>query len=333
MKSNKILKRIGYTFLVLLILLIIGGFIGMRKFNNALFKEKPNYISYTAESKPIQFNWVNDSIGNHFETQTVMIIPLKIEGFSHKFYMQFDTGSPYTYIYENDLKSLKNIGVAYKEVIKDDERYVKNLNFILGGNHINASMLKILENYGNTFTKKDTIGRIKIGTIGSDFMDNSITAIDFKNQFLQFYKERPEWMASLGNFQPFDFKGRRFMLPATIDGNALELFYDSGSSAFGLITSKYRYDKYTDKQTKEIDYSANRWGDALPIHHKPTQKMITIGGSNLELKRISYVDMYAKYQKFMSPFTRIGGWLGNKPFTEITLILDTKKEEFIVIKE
>jgi hypothetical protein len=332
-KSKKFLKRIVYVFLILLLLIGIVGYIGVRKFNNALFKEKPNHLAYTAESKPIQFNWANDSIGNHFETKTAMLIPLKFEGFSHKFYVQFDTGSQYSYIYENDLKSLKSIGVTYKEVIKDDERYVQNLDLILGGNRINASMIKILENYGNTFTKKDTISRIKIATIGSDMMDNRITVIDFKNQYIRFYNERPEWMINLPKFQHFDYKGRRFMLPATINGKELELYYDSGSSAFGLITSKTRYDKFTNVATKEINYNANRWGDALPIRHKSTQRKITIGGSDLDLKRVSYVDMYANYQKFMSPFTRVGGWLGNLPFTESTLILDTKTEEFIVIKD
>jgi hypothetical protein len=38
-------------------------------------------------------------------------------------------------------------------------------------------------------------------------------------------------------------------------------------------------------------------------------------------------------QPFISPFTRIGGFLGNLPFVEITLILDTKTEEFLIIED
>jgi hypothetical protein len=34
----------------------------------------------------------------------------------------------------------------------------------------------------------------------------------------------------------------------------------------------------------------------------------------------------------MTPFTKIGGWLGNKPFVESTLILDTQKQAFMVIE-
>ena len=327
------IKKIGYIILVIFSLFIAAAFIGMIKFHNAIFKEKPNYLRYTYEPKPITFNWVNDTIEAYVETKIAMVIPLKIEGLSHKFYVQFDTGSPYTFIYEKDLESLKSFGLNIKEVVNEEGQYVQDLDFELGGNRINASMIKILENYGNTFDQSDTTATINMGTIGSDFMDNRITVIDFKNQYIQFYDERPPWMTDLPDFASFDFKGRRFMLPAIIDVKRFELFYDSGCSAFGLITTKNRFEDYTNINSEEISYNANRWGDALPIHHKATDQKMTIGHANLGLERISYVDMYADIQRFVTPFTRVGGWLGNKPFLESTLILDTQKQEFIVLNK
>lgn len=296
------------------------------------FKDTPNYLTFYSDSKPINFDWVENTYEGFIEPHDAIIIPVRIKGISYKFYLQFDTGSQSTLIYRNALKSLKESGTSIKEITKDGKQYVQNIDLLLGGSEINMTMIKILENYGSSFNKNDTINKIVLGTLGADFMDKRITLVDFKNQFIQIYNERPKWMVALTNFKPFNFKGRRFMLPAKIDGKKLELFYDSGSSAFGLITSKNRYDNYTDKVIKEIEYDANRFGDALPIHHKPTDMILEIGSVDLGLKRVSYVDMYANYQKFMTPFTRIGGWLGNKPFTESTLILDTKKQEFIIIK-
>ena len=202
-------KKLFYILLVLLSLLIIVFSIGIRKFNTVLFKEKPNYLTYTSEEKAIEFRWVDDSIGNYVETKAAIIIPLKIKGLSHKFYMQFDTGSPFTYIYGKDVESLKKMGLGFNIIVKDEVSYIENHEFVLGKNQINASMIKILDNYGNSFDKNDTISNIKIGTLGSDFLDNYITAIDFKNQNIQFYTERPDWMLNLSNFQSFDFKGRR----------------------------------------------------------------------------------------------------------------------------
>jgi len=326
-------KKIGYTLLVILGIIIVTGVIGIRKFNNTLFKEKPNYLKYTFESKSIHFDWAGDSISGFYEPQAAMIIPLKIEGLAHNFYMQFDTGAPHSFIYENDLNSLREIGLDLKEVIKDEERYLESLDFILDENHIKASMIKIYPNYGHSFNKNDTISRIGIGTIGSDFIVNRITAIDFQNQKVQLFNKRPQWMRSLPEFKPFNFVGRRIMLPVTLDNKAYEFLYDSGCSAFGLITIKSRFEKYTDNSIKQVNYDAKSWESSIPIRSKLTKKLFTIGSANLQLKRVSYIDMYTAAQPLITPFTRIGGWLGNQPFNENTLILDTKAQEFIVIKK
>jgi len=326
-------KKISYTLLILLVIILIGGFIGVRKFNNSLFKEKSNYLKYTSQSKPIHFDWASDSIGGIYEAQAAMIVPLKIEGLAHNLYMQFDTGAYDSFIYGNDLKSLRAIGLDIKEVVKDDVRYVESLDFFLGDNHIEASMIKIYPNYGHSFDKNDTITKIGIGTIGSDFIVNRITAIDFKNQNIQLYNERPEWMASLPSFKSFNFSGRRIMLPVTLDNKDYEFLYDSGCSAFGLITIKSRFNDYTEESTKQVEYDAKAWEGSIPIRSKVSDKLFNIGNANLKLKRISYVDMYTAMQPLITPFTKVGGWLGNQPFNESTLIIDTKTEEFIVLKD
>ena len=155
----------------------------------------------------------------------------------------------------------------------------------------------MLEDYGKAFDISDTTTMFNIGTIGADLIVDKITMIDFKNQVIELYEERPEWMSSLATFVPFDFKGRRCILPATIDGKDMELFYDSGSSSFGLITSKNRYDKYTDEQIEEIQFDANSWGSTIPIRHKSTNMAFSIGGSELNLRKVSYVEMYTGYAR------------------------------------
>ncbi len=311
----------------------ILGIAGIRWFNNMWFKDRPNHFSYTMESNPIHFDWATAAFGNYIEPQAAITIPVGIAGLPNKFYFQFDTGAPNTLLYQHVLHSMSSHGKALGEINLDDKLYLESIELSLAGNPIKMNNIEILQAYGDSFNLIDTIHPINLGTLGADFMVNTITAIDFKNQYIQQFDQRPKSMDTVINFQSFDFKGRRFMLPAKIGGKKIELFYDSGSSAFGLITSKNRYDKYTDKEVKELQFDANRFGDPMPIHHKYTDRRIDIGSADLELKRISYVNRYAKLQRFLTPFTKIGGWLGNKPFTESTLILDTKKEEFVVIED
>lgn len=332
-KTIKTLKRVGFSFLTLALLLLIGGAFGIWKFNNAFFKERPDILTYTSEPKPISFDWVNQTFGSFKEEKTAIVIPASIEEVSHQFYLQFDTGSAFSYIYENALKSLREMGLPLNEVVIDDERYVKKLEIVLGGNKTTISNLKILKNHGKSFTNKDSLKSFSIGTIGSDFLHDAITVIDFKKQSLQFYEERPAWMNQLKAFESFDFQGRRVMLPATINGTKRAFLYDTGCSAFGLITTKNRYDQFTDENSEEIFYEGNSWGDALPIKHKTTGSKMSIGSNILNLKRVSFINKYAAMQPFFSSFTRIGGFLGNLPFAESTLILDTKTEEFLIIED
>lgn len=58
-----------------------------------------------------------------------------------------------------------------------------------------------------------------------------------------------------------------------------------------------------------------------------------MGGLNVPLKRVCFADMYGPFQDMISPFTRIGGWLGNKPFTEHSLIFDAPQEEFVIVEK
>jgi len=288
------LKILGYVFLGVVLLVAIGATVIVGKFNKSYFGDRPNYLSYTHDTIPMKFEWTEDGSEEYFE-------PHIAHG------LEVDT-------------------------IQEKNKMVKGFQLSLGGNNIDISSMVVKENYGSPINWEDTTTVIGLGTIGADFIDGKVTMIDFKNQRINIYEDRPDWMTTLPAFKDFEFNGRRVMLPSTIGGRKRLLLYDSGCSAFGLITSKNRYKKYTDKKEKEIEYDASRWGDSLPIHHKATKTRLLIGGQDLPLRRISYVDMYASLQRFMTPFTRIGGWLGNKPFIEGCIILDTRKEEFLVIE-
>ena len=324
-------KKILYTLLVLFFVGIIAMAVGVRWFHNMWFAERPNHLTLTFEDKDIDFVWGAMQLEDFTENHTSLLIPVSIHGMSQDFYFQFDTGAPTSYIHGKTLESLRGAGFPGDIVQLDDNVYLDHFECKLGGNQVSLDMLQIIPDYGTSFPPSSADVRVKIGTLGADFLVDLITVIDFKNQTIQLNRERSEWMDTLPSFKPFDFQGRRFMLPALIDEKELQLFYDSGSSVFGLITSKNRYDRFTDPKIDEITYQSNRHGDAIPIHHKPSDWTIEIGNASLPLTRVSYVDMYAPVQHFMTPFTRIGGWLGNKPFIESVMVLDTKKEEFLVL--
>lgn len=326
------LKIIGYVFLGLAIAVVVGATVIVGKFNKRFFKERPNLLAYSYNSESIQFQWAGQQFEDYREPHAALVIPVVIEGIPRKFSIQFDTGTPNSTIYERPLASLIAYGWTAEMEGEKGAQMAKNIQFSLGGNKVDITSIQVLENYGEPIDWQDTTRIIRLGTIGSDFIDGKVTMIDFKNQVIRLYEDRPEWMVSLSGFDSFAYQGRRLMLPVEIGGRKRQLLYDTGCSAFGLITSKNRFKKYSDKDVAEIAYVGNSWGASWPIHHKASSTIMKIGGSDVPLRRISYVDLYGNWQRFMTPFTRIGGFLGNKPFLESTMILDTKKQEFIVIE-
>ncbi len=324
-------KKIIYAFLGLLILLCIITIGGIKYVEANWFAEKALYFNYREEGKRIHFEWSSNQYGDYIEPYDAILIPFELAGFKQKFYWQFDTGAPNTTLYGNSLASLKKAGLAFHEVVMDQRSFVEEISLNLGGNPITAKSIGIVQGYGADVVEDTLLGRTSMGTIGTDFLEGRILLIDFKNQFIQLFDERPHWMRELGGFEAFDFQGRRIMLPVKMDKQEYQLLYDSGSSAFGLITSEKRYRNYSNTSQQEIRYTTTNMGKPIPICHKSTDKLIECGGESLPLQRISYVDMYAWTQQFISPFTHIGGWLGNKPFTESVLILDCKSKEFKVL--
>lgn len=314
-------------FLFILVATIMYGI----HLNNQFFRDAPNRLIYAKDTSAIEFQWAQQQYGDHIERYTAMVIPTSIAGTRYKIYFQMDTGSPHSYIYGKTLSSLREIGVAMG-IDTLAGRILKDLHLTLGGSEIAFEEVSIMESFGREVIANDTVQSIMLGTIGADFLDQRITSIDFKNQKIHLYDERPQWMNRIESFTAFDFRGRRIMLPTTVGDKQLELLYDSGCSAFGLITSKKRYLKYSAPDQKEVSYQGSRWGDALPIYHKSSRSMLQMGGSAVPLARISYVDMYGDFQHFMTPFTSIGGFLGNMPFLDHVLILDTQSKQFAVVK-
>ena len=62
-----------------------------------------------------------------------------------------------------------------------------------------------------------------------------------------------------------------------------------------------------------------------------TDLEVEIGGAQVPMRRVSYVNMYARWQGFLALFSKIGGWLGNKVFLDTHLILDTQTMEYLVV--
>lgn len=322
-------KRVLYILLGLVLLASVGAYGGFLYFQSQFFRDIPNTLTFGQSSNPIPFEWSVDEYDDHTEAHSAMLIPVTIPGLQKTLYMQFDTGSQYSFLRSEALDAMESRGVTLNLYEQEDRYYVPRFTANIGENQAVWEPCRVFGRAA-TIDWEDPEAINIIGTIGTDFIDRKVCVIDFPGKQIHLHDDRSEDMNAQGAFVPFGFKGRRIMLPAAIDGTAMQLFYDSGCSSFGLLTSQYHFERFSDAAVDEINLSVGRHGDSVAVHHKPCDLTVTLGNAELPLKRVSYVELYGFLQTTVGRLVD-GGFLGNKSLTESTLILDTRASEFLVI--
>lgn len=337
MNSKKIVKPFGILVAILLILFTSA----LIYFNNIFFSVRQKKLSIITDYQQIKFGFVSHQTSQGFTIDKVaMVIPAVIEEISNKLYFQFDTGAPTTIIYEKSLSSLKRIGLNFEVLEMDGKTFIKKLKINLGGSEMTFKMIEVVKYPGGeSFTEKDLKYHKRIGSIGTDFISDRLTEINYASSKIQFYKEREDWMVEGQKFESFDFSGRRLMLPCTIDGKNQIIYYDSGASSYGLLTTKGTYKKYANINTEEVNYEisslgrAHWWSKPVLIHENQTDKSMMISGQDMAITKVGYVGIFSNLQGMIKPFTKIDGWLGNIPFLNYSLIFDAPHQEFLVMKK
>ncbi|RZL44541.1 MAG: hypothetical protein EOP00_19690, partial [Pedobacter sp.] len=150
----KILKKIVLTLLVVLVLIVAGGYI---YFDHKFTPEK-NYLTVENESGSIPLVWLG-------KENNVLLLPIHFDSDTTTYYLQFDTGSPYTIFY---LKSIKSI----HQIISTEG--IAKTSFHIGQTKVTSDKFKIYDQ-GND---NDYNSLKIIGTIGADIIEDRKTIVD-----------------------------------------------------------------------------------------------------------------------------------------------------------
>lgn len=288
----------------------------------------------------VKFEWVGDSIGNHYMDKTAIDIPVKIDSMPYRFTMQLDLGASNSMLYGLTLapylqvnKDLKNkIDTAEKTWI-DSKRYptFKGINLRLDNVDFRNVHLGYYSNYGDSLTPDSvkTNSAKEIGTIGFDFFKDKVLVIDYPNQRMCVTDAIPEIYANKGGFIDCKFQDGVIMVPFTIGGKIEWLMFDTGSSIFPLSTNKKNAEMVAGENTPIIDsISVSSWGKMIPFYAKKINTRIKLG-SYVILPSIVYYNNLPWDYFFTSH--NIWGITGNIFFLKDVVVLDFKNQKFGVI--
>ena len=312
----KTFKKIIVAFILLFVLSSIGGYI---YFENK-FSPPKNYLTVSENNDTIPIKWIENKIS----PISAMLLPVKINGIAAQLYMQFDSGSPNTVFYKNALES---IYLKFPNKISkiDSSSKIVNLNFNIGNINVASKTFPVL-NYGQTINWNDRKSIKIIGTIGTDFLEKKITVLNFKENYCCFSNSVPN-KKLLNSLVPFQFKKRKILIPAKINGNNYNLLYDTGTSAFELITSKKIWSELLKKNEEIKIDKGNSWGNVLKTYTTRSEKYIRFENTKIDLNEVTYIEGTTFIQNSLMKLSGMGGMIGNKIFKNKVLILDCKNQK------
>ncbi len=283
-------------------------------------------LTFPAGTHTLPLQWKGDSLHGQWEPHAALLIPVTIPGCPKTLYMQFDTGSPYSLFYRDKLQAISRRYPAITALHKPGDT-LANFSFKAGPLTITARQIavQLFDSSGIDWKNKQNL--TIIGTLGTDLIDNKIIAIDYPRRQLIIGDSLP---AAYRKTSPasFIYAMRRILLPALIQGKKSILYFDSGSSAFELLTDQATCQKLAADSSRPTQYPVQSWGKTLTANTIATNDNITLDGKAIPIRRATWIEGVSETQVSQMMKMGIGGMTGNKLFLYNILVLDTRSRQF-----
>jgi len=246
--------------------------------------------------------------------------------------MQFDLGAPTSIFYKNKLDAINKRYHNLSFQQQADNVQLKNYQFTLAGSQVNAKSIAVKEIDSSGIAWTDTTTKQIIGTIGTDMFESKVLVIDYQKNKLFIGDKIPASLSTRAHLINFKFESRRVLLPAVLNGEEVDIFFDSGTSAFELMTDKKTWERLAKKGAKVDRYSARSWSNELTVTTAPTDYPIRFNTTEIPLQHVTYVEGTSFFQRLLMKLGGVGGLTGNILFVGKIVILDTKNKKFDIIE-
>jgi len=305
----------------------------------------PNQLTLPKGNYTIPLHWKGDSLHGSWEPHAALLVPVYLPGCPKKFYMQFDTGSPYSLFYGNKLAAIhrKYPATPYGRASHDT---LTGFSFKAGSLPVRLSpskpFHKLREATSITITAKtialqsfdssginwqEAVQPEVIGTLGTDLIENKVIVIDYPHQLLWIGNSIPAAFRHRYQPTPFMFAMRRILLPAALLHKRTMLYFVTGSSAFELLTDKATCLTLAADSNARIQYPVQSWSKTLTANTVITSDIITIAHLSIPLHHATWIEGVSATQVNQMMKMGMGGMTGNKLFLSYALVLDTKRQQ------
>lgn len=289
-----------------------------------------NNLSLPDKNYKFSFYWLGDTVANQWEPHSALLLPVTLSGCSRTFYLQFDLGAPNTVFYKNKLRQI-HTRYPQTQPIEDATTLLKNYRFRVGNMPVQAKEIMLMD-YASPAINWNRKNEIEIiGTIGADFIENRVIMIDYPSKKFYNRTEPPVKLSGTSGWSDFMFVRRSVLLPAVIEGKRTLLFFDTGSSAYELLTNKETAERLKIPGTVATKHTTRSWDRTWTANTVKTNDSVVIANQALPLKSVTFMEGVSSSQIEQMMKMGIGGMTGNKLFIGSVLVLDTKAKKFTVL--
>ncbi|REC46729.1 hypothetical protein [Chryseobacterium pennipullorum] len=302
----KTFKKIVVSILMIIALSLMSAYF----YFDQKFTPEKNYLKIENESGNIPITWT----GNN---KSGLLLPIHFPKDSTTYYMQFDTGAAYTEFYSQAIQNVKGIRIR------------NNLGaciFYLGQSKITSDQIKI----SDTGKKTEPNGSLKIiGTLGADILEDRKTLINFKKNYIAFNIDQ-EPVEFKNNLIDFQFTKRKIVIRGILKDKEEKFLFDSGTSAYELLTHKENWQDLKSPHSKVIIEKAQSRPTILTTYTAASRNNIHFKNKSIPLNEVTYVEGFSKTQYLLMKFSGMTGMLGNKIFLKNCLYIDCSREKISI---
>jgi len=324
------MKKLFRYLMVIVFILVCSGAGGYFYFRKS-FSAPPNQLSIVPNGEWIQFSWSGGQDISNPGALDALLVPVELKNHPGEFWMQFDLGAPITVLYSGKMASLQARDGGVQIRTDEKRKYVDNISFRIGSQPILARTLRVYKTEEPIHWNKPEEQQI-IGTLGSDFIDGRVLVIDYPNKRFALHRQLPADIAASLVYAPLKFKERRLLIPFTLDGKTSDLMFDTGSSAYSLLTSQSNWKALARPGAVATRSGINSWGNTLYVNEIATDASIQIGLTNFKLGEVAYVEGTSLTQDWLMRFSGMGGMTGNRLFLNKMIVVDTREQRFGISK-
>lgn len=266
------------------------------------------------------FVWDSDS------SKAVLFIPVRLNHCPRPLLMQLDLGSAKSFLYGKTIEGF-NVEYPQKAITVKDNKAIASLHIDSLYLHPKKGIAVMPEAGNNYLQQADTIDpKIVVGTLGFDAIVGQTIIIDYPNKRFMLTDRLPDKATPItAHTQQFPI-----LLAGKIDGYPQNIWFDTGSSAFALLTTQYLFNKTAPQSPVDTSCCVQAWGKQYAVWQKTMPQPFQIGNQTYTNVTISSTERY-DFREYLK-FQLIGAdaITGNYFFFSNTIGVDTRRNKFAI---